>query len=341
MDKNISVDILEEAERWHKIFQSGVGSDSERGAFKKWYQANAEHQAAYAQVFSAYDSGYDIDAAAAQYQPVAGTNKARNNTLKDRILAAFKPSQIWRPALVPVMALFLVFIMQPWQVTPEYTIYETAIGQTERVELADGSVLTLGAGSQVRAALSGGDERRVTLEAGEAHFDVAKDPSRPFVVTSGDTQISVLGTVFNVRKTQANLTISLLEGRVLVEQETKNAVLPFLSSTKSVALKPAHTVSVAGGVLERVQPKAIEAMATWMNGQLNYQAVPLQDVVADLNRYSDRPVVLSSSTIAALPVTAVFGVDQIDTMIEGLPHILPVKLTVQGGNYVLSPKRGG
>src|SRR3981189_822736 len=79
------------------------------------------------------------------------------------------------------------------------TSYRTAIGGIAAISMKDGSTVTLNTNSDIRVALSE-TERRVDLEKGEAFFEVAKDPNRPFVVRVGDQRVIAVGTKFSVRR---------------------------------------------------------------------------------------------------------------------------------------------
>jgi len=100
---------------------------------------------------------------------------------------------------------------------PAPTVFEAARGQNRRIDLADGSHVDLGGGSRLLVSL-GRSERRVELASadGEAAFDVAKDPARPFVIRAGDHAITVVGTEFDVRRAAGSLMVTVRRGVVEV-----------------------------------------------------------------------------------------------------------------------------
>src|SRR5262249_55442924 len=93
----------------------------------------------------------------------------------------------------------------------------TGIGERSLVVLADGSKLTLNTSSAIHADFTG-RERRVTLVRGEAYFDVAKDPTRPFIVTARSRNVIAVGTAFDVRLQDRQVKVTLVEGKVRVER---------------------------------------------------------------------------------------------------------------------------
>src|SRR5690606_35324362 len=88
--------------------------------------------------------------------------------------------------------------------------------QVREYRLSDGSRITLGAGSRIRVDYTAA-ARRLTVEAGEAFFAVARDPQRPFVVHAGSGTITALGTAFNVRSLAGRVVVTVVEGKVEVE----------------------------------------------------------------------------------------------------------------------------
>src|SRR5690606_12600450 len=104
------------------------------------------------------------------------------------------------------------------------TLYRTAVGERLAVTLDDGSVLTLNTDS--RALVQYGDGiRGVTLEKGQALFEVAKNPELPFVVTAAGRKVTALGTAFDVRVTDDRLAVTLIEGRVAVEPTAPSSAI--------------------------------------------------------------------------------------------------------------------
>ncbi len=84
--------------------------------------------------------------------------------------------------------------------------------------LPDGSVVDLNAGANLAVEYSP-TGRRVRLLTGEAHFAVAKDPARPFVVSAGTVEVRAVGTAFNVRFAPVAVQVLVTEGQVAVETE--------------------------------------------------------------------------------------------------------------------------
>lgn len=155
--------------------------------------------------------------------------------------------------------------------------YQTAVGEQSTVHLSDGSTLQLDTDSRVRVRWAP-TRRLVALERGQALFDVAHDPRRPFIVTAGSTEVRALGTRFDVRRDDDHVSVLLLEGRVSVTR-------PGDARQTRWTLGPGQALTTNPG---RVQPARTDVAASlaWTRGQLVFHEARLADVVAEANRYS-------------------------------------------------------
>jgi ferric-dicitrate binding protein FerR (iron transport regulator) len=111
----------------------------------------------------------------------------------------------------------------------------TTKAHTEHLTLEDGSTVTLNAGSKLRYPEHfDSKSRQLTLEEGEAFFDVAPDQTRQFTVLADNIATTALGTSFNIRAyaKENKVTVALLSGKVKVDQLNKNNTLILLPSEK-------------------------------------------------------------------------------------------------------------
>lgn len=188
--------------------------------------------------------------------------------------------------------------------------YRTAIGQNRRIVLRDGSVIFLGGASRISVDFDK-RERGVELLAGEALFSVTKDADRPWVLQSGKAVVTVHGTLFNVKREPDSSEITLLEGLVDVRPRGK--------SEQARKLLPEMQISVAdNGRMSAPQRVDVHKVTGWREGILHFNESPLAAVVADLNRYSARQVVIDSRQIEAVKVSGSVRLDSIDDWIDGL-----------------------
>jgi transmembrane sensor len=128
-----------------------------------------------------------------------------------RRAAWFIPGALAAAAAV-VLGVFLARTEKPSDATA-MAIAAGQIGLIERRTLEDGSIVELNRGAELRVSFSTG-ERHIELSRGEAHFQVAKDPNRPFTVRAGTVTVRAIGTAFNVQRRTASVDVLVTEGTV-------------------------------------------------------------------------------------------------------------------------------
>ncbi|ABI78631.1 sigma factor regulatory protein, FecR/PupR family [Hyphomonas neptunium ATCC 15444] len=197
--------------------------------------------------------------------------------------------------------------------------YETTIAEIRDVQLADGSVVTLGARSRIEPTFT--DKMRIVkLYEGEAFFDVAPDPARPFYVEAGDRLIRVVGTRFDVRQGPETVRIAVVEGvvEVLQADNPRKAEAAREGIAKDVLRAGDEVVARIGSGEKTIGEIEPAEAAPWRRGWLTYENASLGEIVADANRYSPRQIVFEGEGIADLRMTAAFSVEKIDQFILGL-----------------------
>jgi transmembrane sensor len=200
------------------------------------------------------------------------------------------------------------------------------------VKLTDGSVVSLGPGSSLRAA-SRLNARAPTLLRGEAFFTVTHRGGAPFTVQAGDASIRVVGTRFDVhRSAERRVRVQVEEGVVEVSPHPAGPTARLVAGQQAVLEGGSTHIAALTG----------QQAGSWRTGQLSYVSAPLADVVEDLNRYRRTPLRIASPAVGALKVTAGFPTDQADRFLASLPKVLPVRLTRDvNGVIVIADARPG
>lgn len=185
---------------------------------------------------------------------------------------------------------------------PGSQTYATGIGEQRTVVLADGTRMSLNTASRVRATL-GQARRVVSVDAGQALFEVAKDAGRPFVVQAAGVDIVATGTSFVVgvasnEHDDDGLAVTLLEGAVVVRQTAGDRSGTLFADP--LALRPGERlrvgrpVGLAAGAAAHalVDRPRMDQVLAWRRGEAIFDDVSLAEAVAEMNRYSVRPLVL-------------------------------------------------
>ena len=214
--------------------------------------------------------------------------------------------------------------------------YATRAGEHRTVRLADGTRIDLNAATRLTVALRRGG-RDVTLAEGEAGFDVAHDPARPFVIAAGDRQVRVVGTQFDVRRRAGQLSVSVARGAV--------EVVPLPGAPgEAFRLHPGQRLEHAEGAAQaRIAPIAPAEALSWRSGRLVYRGEPLAQVVADLNAQFPRPIRIADPALAAEPISGVLVLDDEAAVVRRLALLVSAQAVPSGGGVILqrngTPKR--
>ena len=213
--------------------------------------------------------------------------------------------------------------------TPD--IYETSVAEHETIKLRDGSKIVLGAMSKVAVNYTP-DQRDIALLSGEAFFDVAKDPARPFVVAAGTRSVRAVGTAFNINFSEQSLAVSVVEGTVSIASQQKRK--PIDAAPAAQGPRPDALLLDDGQELivsraddgEEVRPFNTEIVTSWRTGKLTYIGEPLENVIADLNRYSSQKIVVAEDAINIMRFTGTVFNNDIDHWLNGLDKAFPVRI---------------
>lgn len=216
---------------------------------------------------------------------------------------------LWTPALHD---LSVFGAPAQWGASPSpgpdrtHAVYTTSVGERAAIALPDGSIATLDTDSRLRLAY-GKDARAVYLLRGQALFAVAK-ASRPFHVYAGNQRITALGTKFNVRLDGSKVKVALVEGIVQVRAlpPSQEDLPPAPAPAKEVLMAAGEMLEAAPASPLVVRPTETTAATSWTTGFLQFRDVPLADAVAEINRYTTRPIAIADPTIGSYRVSGVF-----------------------------------
>jgi ferric-dicitrate binding protein FerR (iron transport regulator) len=219
--------------------------------------------------------------------------------------------------------------------TPE-VITETSLfvpaGQRVSVTLQDGTVVWLNAQTRLTCpTVFSKKERRVSVE-GEAYFEVAKDPDRPFIVSSKGVDMKVLGTTFNVYSypSEDHSLISLMEGSLQVYFPA--------SEGGAVTLKPNEQVAIREHQM-RVEKIMHPDYFLWRNGIYSFQKELLIDVLKKLELYYDVKIEVKVPSIYQWEYTGKFRQrDGIDEIIRVIRKIHKFKVEKDEENNIITLK---
>lgn len=226
--------------------------------------------------------------------------------------------------LIALPALWLAY--SQWQAPPPL-LHQTRIAEVDTRHMTDGSRVDVGAGSRIISEYRE-KRRQVTVEHGEAYFEVAPDPQRPFVVRAGGITVRALGTAFNVRTGASRTVITVTEGRVEVLArnwlglDRPPAGQPVLLGPGQQAI---HDMIRDDIRVVRAEPEAVTA---WRLGEQTFRFVnePLGDVLAYVNRYSHRRIHVLDPELARRTFTGTVHHDRGEDWLLALERAYPLRV---------------
>lgn len=202
-----------------------------------------------------------------------------------------------------------------WYIDPvlQRESLQTAVGQQATYRLKDGSEVTLNTNS-VLVVEQHLYSRQLQLPQGEALFRV-QHGWRPFTVYANQTTIRDIGTAFNVRNTAQGAEVTVIEGMVEVTSGSAKQLLGQHQTLRSEA-----------GALSGIRHISTESATAWQQGRLMFDAQPLSEVVAELQRYHPGQIEIADKRVAQYQLSGEYDIHGIDAMIDVLPEILPVRV---------------
>jgi len=320
---------------WLSLRDRGMSS-AETTEFMRWLQQDPAHAAAFADLESAWR---DVGRLAVV--------RSDADSPPDRDLLAPRPRPRRRRgpfvAALAAAAAVAVGIFIGHEATITRATAVTTVGSFQKIDLPDGSVVQLNTDSALDFEFSG-KTRQVRLRRGEAHFEVAKDPSRPFFVSAGGISVRAIGTAFNIRLRGADVEVLVTEGRIGVrsaeskkKREEPAAAAALELSAGEITLVPQAQVAAAK-VTEIAAPQVRRTLA-WQERRIEFDAMPLASVVAEFNRYNRCRLVISDRTLAAKPFTGVFRADEYQTFVRILETTFGVRAERRPDEIRLQPGR--
>jgi transmembrane sensor len=212
-------------------------------------------------------------------------------------------------ALTMAVAAFCFVRLGPVFTEP---VYRTAVGERSLANLDDGSSVQIDADSEVATRFDG-TMRRVVLKRGQAFFAVRHDAERPFVVDAGNgLTVTALGTRFDVLRLGNKVRISLLEGSVAIRRD----------DVLLTTLKPGEVVDVGRTGSAVPIGRSIDDALGWRTGRLSFRDTPLEQAIAEMNRYARHPIEPGARTNAQELISGEFSTDDPDGFADAVKALL-------------------
>jgi len=308
---------------WLMRRSAGPLAPADVEAFEAWLAEAPEHRQAYEDVEWIWST-----AAAAEGQP-------RVEAQRRRVLAGVEWGHPRRRAFAAAVVAVVLglggfgihVITGPKPLATQS--FRTAVGQQATVTLPDGSAVTLNTDTVVRTRADA-DRRLVYLDKGQAFFKVAHDRRHPFIVNAAGRTVTALGTAFDVRLEDGGVKVVLVEGKVRVESRARSpmqippnaqtggaapAVAPVQQATEMSAGSQLMASNDADWRLTRVDTAR---ETSWLHHQIVFDDDALGDIVAEMNRYTERKMVVDDPLLARRRLSGIYTVGDLGAFSEAL-----------------------
>lgn len=330
--------VFARATQWLSLQRESQLSERDRGAFLDWLRESPQHVEAYLTVTAgaaglgracrawtestavliekaATDQGAEVitlGPVQERLQPVAAVQRASEKQFGWRI-----------PLMAASLAAITLCLGWLWreQLLSGPQTFRTAHAEQRSWRLPDGSVVHLNSDSTVVVRYSQA-ERLVTVERGQAMFQVAKDARRRFRADAHDAQVIAVGTEFDIDRHAGPTDVAVLEGVVAVVPgaSAPPAGPPTLAIAHAIAVKAGEQLDVGEpGAMPR--PVDIGSARAWTQRQIVFEDRPLGAVVNEFNRYSQVPLEITDESIRSISVSGVFSAYDIDSFLAFLEHL--------------------
>lgn len=272
-------------------------------------------------------------------------------------------------AFASVLVASVMLVGLPQIENPETGVYVTDIGEYKKHTLQDGSTLWLNSDSKVKLDYS--DKfRRVSLLRGEAHFEVEKDPNRPFEVYSNDRLVRAIGTAFSVNRLQDSIEVLVSEGTVevaivdniliLTPDDAKPArsrnkpnqkeraepteakaanvskYLGKITAGETMAIPMVNTAIIEGDTnkVVKLNKNDIGRRLSWLDGKLVFAGESLEEVVSEISRHTTIKIDVPDPELRKMRIGGHFEAGETDKLFYILESGFGIEVTELDDNHV-------
>jgi len=324
------VELLARAWSWVLRLRDAAVSQEDLTEWLGWYEADEANKRAFEEVQAFWHNcSCVLDGPGAPTLAQLLADRSSSYSIQRTELVPTKTAFARLPGFATA-ALVLValagFAFFPWPShRPETTANRRvpdAVAQpiVRRTTLPDGSRVDLAPRSSVALHFTQ-QERALDLDDGEAYFSVARNRERPFVVKVAQLRVRAVGTAFNIHKAASRVVVAVTEGSVEVSAGPSDD--PSARMLITAGHKATWTADVASPAL---MPTDAEHALAWQQGRLDYVSEPLSVVIADVNRYSHRPIIIRDEAIGRIAFSGTVFTGSLDVWTQALPRVFPVEL---------------
>ncbi|MBL8268806.1 FecR family protein [Steroidobacter sp.] len=314
-----SEEILAQAAAWIASLHDADRTEKFEAGFRRWLAADPRHR-------TAFEMANELWVDAESWPK----SRAPETAPHSRVGFAWRPS----PAFLVVACMALVALLWGGLQFRDPAL-TTHVGEQRSLTLQDGSRVSLNTDTRIKIHYDD-KRRRVSVESGEALFEVAKRPDWPFVVVVGDREVTALGTVFVVRRESEKTSVLLMEGKVRVVSLASGTQAQH--SSQPAVLEPGQRLTVVTDDVPTIDRPVIPTVVAWQRGQVIFDHTPLGQAVSEMNRYSPVKLRLDNEPAASFLVTGIFRAGDTESFVQAVTE--SYQMTASSGEREILLKGG-
>jgi len=295
-------------------------SEKEENEIAKFKKTNSEEYSILSQLWKRNDvkvTDFDSIKAWKQVQLKVNANKTKVIPIYTKLM------RIAAVAAILIVGMFSIYYLSETNIN-QNRIEITSTERGKEILLADGSKVWL----NKNAVLTYPDKfdkntRNVEL-SGEAFFEIAKNPNKPFIVNMPNATVTVVGTSFNINSKENETEIVVVTGIVKVS-DTDNS--------KSKLITVGYSAKVSDNIIEKYKTLSPNYLA-WKTGEFVFKDTPLNQVVKDLNSYYKSQINLNNDEMECL-LTATFIKANLEDIVDVLKLTCDIEIIKNDNNYII------
>ncbi|RZD22102.1 FecR domain-containing protein [Pseudoalteromonas sp. MEBiC 03485] len=303
--------VYQEAASWIDVLADRKLDDLQKRRFIKWLNTSPQNRQTFESMLATWQDP-DIENAFKRLN----TKRIKPKFYFSVMAASF--------CCALVMTLALYFYQSEQQ---EESYVLTAKHQSANYKLSDGSQLELQTSSEIKVDYSS-SRRGLLLKDGQAYFSVAKDKSRPFIVSTDFGDIKAVGTQFNIDTNQFFAELTVYEGIV----EVKNN-----STGRHTLVKTGERVRIKAEITSEISKVDLTNFVDWRSGWIEISDQNLAYLVEHLNRYSKKKIVLKTTQLMDQKVAGRFRLDDTDQVVDMLSQMYSLNIVENNDYLILTP----
>jgi ferric-dicitrate binding protein FerR (iron transport regulator) len=323
---------------------SNEASESENKIFLDWFDSSPENKKIFLQIEQLWKESGGVG----DYYKI-NQEQAWNNVYKN--IAPKRRKQIIQPLLKVAAIIVMAYLLGGLTMylvhkKPQDAILlaskeihvKAPLGSKTEVELSDGTKVWLNSGSEVRyPAIFDRNQRDIYL-VGEAYFDVEKNKECPFFVHTGEIDIKVLGTSFNVKSypEEGLVETTLVEGLVNINKKGSSEKLELKPNEKATFINnPEKLSGNAGGQFTVTKDIDTELYVSWKSGKLIFKREKFKDLAIKLERWFNVHITVSNKKLTEERVTGIFQNESIEQALDALQISVPFTYKIDKNNITI------